>query len=119
MAFFLRSSLRRTTALLLATCFGLFTAEALIADVHDGDVGANHPVSVETTTAHLGGGPSSVPTEPAHSIHVCHCVHAHGGMTALASTSAPRIESSGGPAMMGDRVPTSIDREPPSRPPIA
>lgn len=119
MAFFLRSPLRRATAVLLATCFGLFTAETLIADVHDGDVGANHPISIETTTAHVGGGPPSVPTEAAHSIHVCHCVHAHGGVTPIASASAPRIESSGGPTIIGDRAPASVDREPPRRPPIA
>lgn len=117
MAFF-RSPLRRTTALLLMTCFGLFTAETLIADVHDGDVGANHPVSIESRTAHVDEVPSSSPSEAAHSIHVCHCVHAHGGVTSSASVSAPRIESSGGPVMIGDRAPTSVDREPPRRPPI-
>ena len=119
MAFFLRSSLRRATALLLATCFGLFTAETLIADAHDGDVGVYHPVSIETTTSHLGGSPSSVPTTAAHPIHVCHCVHAHGGVAPLPGTSAPRIESFGGLAIIGDRAPTSVDREPPRRPPIA
>lgn len=101
------------------TCFGLFTAETLIADVHDGDVGANHPVSIETTTAHVGESPPSGPNEAAHSIHVCHCVHAHGGVTPSASASAPRIGGSGGPVIIGDRVPTSVDREPPRRPPIA
>lgn len=120
MALPLTRLVRRTTALALMMCFGLFTAEILIADVHDGDVGANHPVSIETTTSHVdGGGLPQIPTEAAHSMHVCHCVHAHGGLTAVASVSDPSRGGATAPLVRGDRVPASLAREPQLRPPIS
>jgi hypothetical protein len=111
---------RRTTALALMMCFGFFTAEILIADVHDGDVGANHPISIETTTSHAdAGGLPQFPTEGAHSMHVCHCIHAHGGLAALASVSSPTLEGATVPPVRGDRVPASLARAPQLRPPIS
>jgi hypothetical protein len=111
---------RRMTALALMMCFSFFTAETLIADVHDGDVGANHPISIETTTSHVaGGGLPQSPTEAAHSVHVCHCIHAHGGLTTVASVSSPSAGGAATPLVHGDRVPASLAREPQLRPPIS
>ena len=61
--------------------FGFFTAESLIADVCDGDSGLT-AVSVSGSGDQTSGSetPASV---PGHTMHVCHCVHAHGGMPAL------------------------------------
>ena len=120
MASSLSRMVRRTTALALMTCFGLFTAEALIADVHDGDVGANHPVSIETTTSHAeGGGLPQDPTEAAHSVHVCHCIHAHGGLATVGGASSPPLDVASTPLGRADRLPASIRREPQIRPPIS
>ena len=69
-------------------CFGLFTAEALVADVHDGDAthaelvridGEQHADRHAVAAAdvdHLPG--ERGPGEDGHAQHACHCVHAHG-----------------------------------------
>lgn len=116
----LTRTVRCTTALVLMMCFGLFTAEILIADVHDGDVRANHPVSIERTPSHANaGGLPHAPTEAAHSMHVCHCIHAHSGLATAAAVSSMSPEGATAPVVGGDRVPVSLEREPQLRPPIA
>ncbi len=62
--------LRRLTACVLALCFGMFTAEALIADVHDGDATHEELVQVDGASTHA-------------TAHV-----AHGDQTAGASAIA-------------------------------
>lgn len=113
-------TLRSLTALFLALGFGLFTTESLIADVHDGDADRGHVVSVEGPDAHQGGGtnPADGSETPSHAAHVCHCVHAHAGVTSDAP-SLSVIEPVRTLAPTGDaRQFASIDREPQLRPPI-
>ena len=135
--------LRRLTACLLALCFGLFTAEALLADVHDGD--ATHEELVRTdgtdghAVAHVAHGdtpdaahvgaqadtPDDHPGERApgqsgHTQHSCHCVHVHGGWLQALPTLAPEPDDRHGtPVSFGDQAPASRVGEPQLRPPIA
>ena len=71
---------RRLIAVLLLLGFGLFTAEPLIADACDGDSGIVGVSTLDCVDDPQGSG-DSVPAS-GHAIHVCHCVHAHGGMPA-------------------------------------
>ena len=113
--------LRRLVALVLMLCFGLFTAEALLADVHDGDATHAELVRVDGdrhAERHAGEvtsapDPEPVPGERApgetgHSQHACHCVHAHGvwspALTVLASATVlvtadePVLDAEGPPS---------------------
>jgi hypothetical protein len=122
--------LRRLVALVLMLCFGLFTAEALLADVHDGDATHEELVRVDgdqhaTEHAITGAGADELPGERApdeqgHSEHACHCVHAHGAWSpvqALLFTATVAVESRQ-PALHVDG-PTNPAPEPRLRPPIA
>ena len=119
--------LKRITGFVLALCFGLFTLEVAIADVHDGDASA-----AEVAKAPVGGGATSTdavpnrdsgpgaPTEPAgHETHVCHCVHAHGGWTPVASELPAPRSSVYTPVMLAVLAPTQVDLDVHLRPPIA
>ena len=122
--------LRRLVALVLMLCFGLFTAEALMADVHDGDATHEELVRVDgdrhveqhaaaaTDGDHTPREPAS--GEPAHSEHACHCVHTHGAWLPMhaALTTATVIVASRQPAQRADR-PASPALESHLRPPIA
>lgn len=137
--------LRRCTALALILCFALFSGEALVADVHDGDASAAE--LLEEGGAHVGthlsagiapGVPSSEPTtvrvanadgspsgerspsQPVHSQHACHCVHAHGGVDAAPRPANCAVSTHlGAPLADAMRMPPSLAREPQLRPPIA
>lgn len=91
---------RRWFALVLALCFGLFWAEALIADVHDGDSSASERTKYEyVADANAGtGSPATtvmvadldthsddepLPANSGHSAHTCHSGHAHVSLTAM------------------------------------
>ena len=117
---------RRFTAGLLALAFMASSAETLIADVHDGDATAQE---VETI-ASSGNASSGVllrgdaPSEDSekssgHSMHVCHCIHAHGGLPGhldvRSESSEARLQVRG----VSDRMPASASLEPAIRPPAA
>ena len=138
---------RRLTACLLALCFGLFTAEALLADVHDGDatheelvrtdgerghaaMHAAHGDTSETAqiAAHadvLSSDPGDHPGErPAgqsdHAQHSCHCTHAHGVGPQLSEPFATAsVDVHPAPIAFRDQAPPGHDVEPQLRPPIA
>lgn len=134
--------LRRLTACVLALCFGLFTAEALLADVHDGDATheelmradgagdhqASHVAHGDSTdTAHADGQAESssghpgerAPGQSGHSQHSCHCVHVHGGWLQAPRPLASEFgDNHGVPIAFGDQVPNSRVGEPQLRPPI-
>lgn len=113
-------AVRSFTAFCLALGFGLFTTESLIADVHDGHAETGHVASVEGPGAHHDDGPVPVdgPESPTHAAHVCHCVHAHAGVTSEAPSLAV-IEPARTLAPAGDVLCfDTIDREPQLRPPI-
>lgn len=138
--------LRTLTALLLALSFGLYSAESLLADVHDDDAtheellridgadrhaathrahGDDAPTSA--TTEARSGAPDSAEQHPGerlpgqsdHGEHACHHAHAHVGWL---RTDDLRIAqpacSHGSPVATHDRAPTSRDAEPQFRPPI-
>jgi hypothetical protein len=108
---------RRLFTLLLMLGFGLFNVESLIADACDGDADQIAvAASVDGPTDTRSGG-SEVPS--GHAIHVCHCVHAHGGLPARFEhvTSASDIRT----LVTGFLAPALADpaRELELRPPIA
>ena len=114
------SAIRALTALCLILGFSLFTTESLIAEVHDGDADTGHVASVESTGAHHDGAiPTDGPDRPPHAAHVCHCVHAHAGVTSpRQSLSVVEPGRSSAPIDLARSL-ASIDREPQLRPPIA
>lgn len=72
---------RRLIAFVLVLGFGFFTAESLIADACDGD-SERAALSMVDGADPTSGSNAPLPA-PGHTMHVCHCVHAHGGMPAL------------------------------------
>ena len=127
---------RRWFALVLALCFGLFSAESLIADVHDGDAPASEQTrysgaadagpgtGAPATTApaadlHTHSDDEAPPPTSGHSLHACHSGHAHIGLTAVGvelERAAPEHV-----AVLANRAlpPADAKREPHLRPPIA
>lgn len=116
--------IRRCVSLIVLFCFGLFSLETVIADVHDGDASPS-----ELANATAGATAGLVPT-PAqtdgpvkapnpHSGHVCHCAHAHGGLSASApGLSAPPLRHDVAPVLRVIR-PAKVDLDVHLRPPIA
>lgn len=134
--FFAPMLLRRAHAVFLALCFGLFSAESLIADVHDGDAPASEQSRYNgAADADTGGGAPATnvpvgdlhthtdgeapPPSSGHSVHACHSGHAHIGLTAVGvelERAAPEHV-----AVLASRAlpPADAQREPHLRPPIA
>lgn len=126
---------RRCFALVLALCFGLFWAEALIADVHDGDAPASEQTrysgasdasprtgapatTVPAADLHTHSDDEAPPPASGHSIHACHSGHAHVGLTAMGvDLERPASEHV---AVLASRAlpPADAQREPHLRPPI-
>lgn len=73
-----RSFRRRLLGLLVFLGFGLASAEPLIADECDGDFALVSICAVPSSGQAPGSGGSA--PSPGHTLHVCHCVHVHGGM---------------------------------------
>lgn|SRR5688572_8831755 len=122
--------LRRLVALILMLCLGLFTAESLLADVHDGDAtheelvrvdGERHAEQHSSATADTEQVPDERdPGEQGHSLHACHCVHAHVIWSPVQSsplTAAVIVEED--QAALSALGPTSPVLEAHLRPPIA
>ena len=108
-------------------CFGVFFAEALIADTHDGDAArAGSGASAVIADVPDAGSPSvpngqpSEPTLPGHQWHLCHCVHTH---TLLApgdlDIEATVLAAANDPPTGISLAPTAGAVEPQLRPPIA
>lgn len=136
----MRRSYRRATAVMLALAFFGFSAETLIADVHDGDAPASEVAKFGAEHAH--GGPDhapslapidadadhGAPTPPAtpdaperdgHTYHSCHCAHAHGGAPPTHAPVAADLYEPSALIAESDRAPASAALEPGLRPPIA
>lgn len=127
----------------LAVSFGLYTAEALLADTHDGDAtheelaradGAGEHAKFhashgdESSTTGVGAeldAPANHPGERApgqsgHEQHACHCAHVHSGWLQAPVSNEPNLLA--GPAAaiaFREQVPVSRRGEPQLRPPIA
>lgn len=121
--------LRRFTAFLLMLCLASFSAEAQVADVHDGDAtaaemhlrAASHGVA---HVAHAGAAHGSESDggdgRPVHTQHVCHAAHAHGAVAATPYVSdAAGFSGASAPVARPVRMPPSLEPEPHLRPPIA
>ncbi len=117
---YLRGALRPAAAFVLMLSFSLFTAETLIADVHDGDAGAAHAGSIESSAPHSHENSGDAPAgSPGHSMHVCHCVHSHAGPTTVAPLLLEPVVNATALPIGSDRTPRSAERELHLRPPIA
>lgn len=119
--------LRRLIALVLAFSFGAYSAESLIADVHDGDA----PTSERARFSDAGAGGthgSELASDSGHeqehqegsghSTHTCHASHAH---TCIIPSASPMsfdvVEQSLGLPLLAT-IPMDLRREPQLRPPI-
>lgn len=116
----------RLTAGLVALAFMASSAETLIADVHDGDATAQEVETIESSGMALSSAlvPGDAPTEnpessSGHSMHVCHCIHAHGGLPGLLDVRSEPSEARLHVRSVSDRMPTSASLEPAIRPPAA
>lgn len=120
---------RRALAILLALCFGLFSVESLVADVHDGDASAAEQsqyadaVHAGQSAADRAGAHTHSDNENAdqsgHTLHACHGAHAHTGLTSSGpkwAGSPLRQASATAPSAC---APLDQRREPQLRPPIA
>ncbi len=134
--------LRRLTACVLALSFGLYTAESLFADTHDGDATHEELARVDGASEHaafhlahgdevkesqLGAREDSpenhpgerAPGEPGHDQHACHCAHVHSGwMQSPPQCEAELAVNSGQPMQFCEQTPASRQGEPQLRPPI-
>lgn len=119
--------LRRLIALVLALSFGMYYAEALIADVHDGDASVSEVAqysagasdSYHATIDAVDQGTSGRSDAPVHNTHTCHAGHAHTCvLQAIAPMSADYLLFV---VEIGDGSTRPIDlrQEPQLRPPIA
>lgn len=141
--YFPSALLRRLTASALALSFGLYTAEALLADTHDGDATHEELARVDGAGEHVqfhvshGDAPDAVragaqaddpdqhpgeraPGQSGHEQHACHCMHMHGGWLQDRPTFVAALGvNHAGPAAFVDDAPTSRSSEPQLRPPIA
>ena len=117
--------LRRLIALVLTLSFSMYYAEALIADVHDGDATAVEQAVFDgaTTGAHQAAsvhtdGPEHERT-PVHPAHTCHAGHAHTCVVpAIQRSLLPmwlRVAEYG----LARTHPLDLRLEPQLRPPIA
>jgi hypothetical protein len=133
--------LRRLIAILLAACFGLFSAEALVADVHDGDAAraelarlkgsaervteraseraADHPATHVTVRATaVDGQHHHDPAPSGHTQHACHCVHAHSDWVHTEGPLRVVIAAHAAPPALAPQAHPSRFLEPALRPPI-
>lgn len=111
--------IRRAIAFIVVLSFSYFTFEVAVADVHDGDASASE---VAELAGNAPGAPilPSAPVDGAtHDVHVCHCAHPHGGLTAgaliLAHADAPTIAK----LSLEVIAPDAVDLDHHLRPPIA
>ena len=115
--------LRRVTALLVLLSLGFFNAESLVADSCDGDAGGVAAVSPHDGSRLSAPSSSEQPsgTQPVgahHSIHICHCAHAHGGaLVAHGSTAVDMVPSTSVIEALST-APTTVWLEPQFRPPV-
>ena len=121
--------LRRVTATFLALAFIGFSAETLIADVHDGDASVAEVEAAGLFAAEMADQPAGIAPAPerhsgeapstGHSAHVCHCIHAHGGIPGISATRPVIADAPSHVSGASDRMPASVTVEPRIRPPQA
>jgi len=134
----LRGAYRAIAALVLCS-LAAFQLEALIADVCDGDatpaqlaafagpasdLAPDAAATAAATAAAVAAARASDPVPPAplpaHGAHVCHCIHAHGGvLPRLETVVVPTVAIAIGIPSGRHLAPRSITTEPRLRPPLA
>lgn len=111
--------IRRIFAFIIIVSFSYITVEVAIADVHDGDA----PASEVAKLAGNAPGAPLVPDGPAdgptHDMHVCHCAHPHGGLTASALVLAHFDGRAITRLSLDALAPETVDLDNHLRPPIA
>lgn len=122
----LAPTLRRLIAVLLGLCVSLAFAEPMIADECEDGVA---PVAVEAGIGHKyamaalkGVGSQSEPDRSTipdgHTLHLCHCAHAHGGTLTARHAVTDRVRAVAVVvSSLSDRIPPSVVGEPQLRPP--
>lgn len=107
---------RRLICFLLMLCFGSFSAEVAIADVHDGDAPS---ASAENPTSDQAPAPEDGPPRNGHDVvHVCHCVHAHSSLDPVTAELPVAYPDARGNVDLDVLRPASADLDPHLRPPI-
>ena len=115
---------RRVISFIVLLCFGLFSVETVVADVHDGDATASEIAQATAAQDVSGAQPESESGDPAqgttsHEVHVCHCIHAHGGLKAMVVTLSSPEQLHDLAANLVVVAPAKVDRDVHVRPPIA
>lgn len=110
---------RRAAALLAALCVLGAQAEYLLPDEHDGHATAEEVV-IGAASEDSPTTPTDVPaSQPGHTVHVEHCVHAHVFATgALPNENNSFTMVAGTPETLSQKL-ASISAAPHRRPPIA
>ncbi|MGV3707799.1 MAG: hypothetical protein ACO1Q7_03090 [Gemmatimonas sp.] len=118
--------LRRLIALVLAFSFGMYYAEALIADVHDGDATVTEQAHFAQSTGHhdvamsaIESGSSDHSATPSHSVHTCHESHAHTCVVQAIEPMSAKFWPFSVEIGDGATRPIDLRQEPQLRPPIA
>lgn len=119
-------TLRRLLAVLLAMCVSVAFVEPMIADgcddvvtrvtnaTHEGDAGTVSLVAVVDSDTPRNDAPAS----DQHTVHLCHCAHAHVGTLADGHTIHEDVEMmSESVVRHAGQIPPSVSGEPQLRPP--
>lgn len=95
---------------MLGVAMLLTVAEMIVSDACDSGVEA-------TTVRAVDVGTDRAPTPDGYPVHLCHCAHVHAA--AIAARAVDVVVTPGRSAILirGERVPVSIARTPPLRPP--
>lgn len=110
---------RRLFCVLLMLCFGSFSAEVAIADVHDGDA-PGLAAAGDAAGGQVPPAPDAGDEGRNHDVvHVCHCVHAHGSLDPVDSALPVALPESSITMVFAVLGPASADLDPHLRPPIA
>jgi len=111
--------IRRRIAFLLILSFSYFTFEVSVADVHDGDASASEVAKLAGSAPGAPVLPDALPDGPSHDIHVCHCAHPHGGLTAGSLVLSQSVPSVIVKVSFDAISPNAVDLDLHLRPPIA
>ena len=105
---------RRLIGVFMILGFGALATEPLIADACDGDA----PASVAIAAQHEGPPPPGSGAPSGHTVHVCHCAHAHGYVlvTNEGTTAAAVLKAA---VVFTASLPTDPSLDLQLRPPIA
>lgn len=116
--------IQRTAALILLYSFALFTAEMGVADACGGNATAAQvsssnavPLEAVTDASESDRAPASAPTHLG--VHVCHCVHAHGGVTPGSVVAGPARAALRLAIAVNYLAPLPLSFPPQLRPPIS